>query len=330
MRFTAHQIKIKLREAIWCSFWVKFRAIVMARPGRFGAIVRGFHRYETWRLSKRVTALLGRRWRRSTKFLEIDLTYRCNMRCNDCNRSVTQAPENTQLDHADIQRHIQDWIARSYRWDRIRLLGGEPTLHPDFLRIVEDLKVYRREHAPKLIIEVISNGFGERVNKTLDQLTPDIRIVNTAKTSNTQPVHQTFNRAPCDFPEHQNSDFSNGCFVTELSGMGLTPSGYYHCAVAGGIDRIFDLKLGRDAVPEISDDMREDMQALCRFCGHFTAQMQEVPAEERLSPSWKDAYANWRTRRGMRLRGAEEEGVPLTGNPKPDRAGTQSNRIDSG
>jgi hypothetical protein len=286
-----------LREAIWCFFWIDFRAFVMHRDSALNTVVRGFHKYEIWRLSNTATAWLGKRWQRAPRLLEIDLTYKCNMRCNDCNRSVTQAPENAQITRARMAEHIASWIARDYRWDRVRLLGGEPTLHPDFLEIVEDLRAYRKEHAPRLKIEVITNGFGARVNAIIDTIPADIIVVNTRKTSNNQPVHQTFNRAPCDFTEHERSDFSNGCFVTEFSGTGLTPTGYYHCAVAGGIDRVFGLNIGRESLPDTEDEMRKEMEALCRYCGHFTAQMQAVPQSERMSVSWKNAYSAWRARR---------------------------------
>ena len=287
----------KLREAIWCYFWIDFRSVVLRKNSVLRYVARGFHRYEIWRLSKPVTAILGKRWKRSRQFLEIDLTYRCNMRCNDCNRSVTQAPENTQLSRKDIETYIQEWIAQDHQWERVRLLGGEPTLHREFLTIVDDLRAYRRAHAPKMVIEVISNGFGARVNAVLEQIPSDIKVVNTNKTSNIQPVHHTFNRAPCDFTEHDNSNFSNGCFVTEFSGTGLSPTGYYHCAVAGGIDRILGLNIGRKVLPTSDDEMRAEMEALCRYCGHFTAQMQEVPESEKMSESWKTAYADWRVRR---------------------------------
>lgn len=292
----ARQASVRLREGIWCFFWIDVRAFLLRRGEGLRFVANGLNRLETWRLSAPVTRVLGKRWRRSRRLLEIDITYRCNMRCNDCNRSVTQAPENLQLSREDIARHIQDWIGRGYVWDRVRLLGGEPTLHPDFLKIVDDLRAYRRAHAPDMVIEVISNGFGARVTEMLDRVPSDIDVVNTAKTSNHQPIHHTFNRAPCDFSEHAKSDFSNGCFVTEFSGTGLTPTGYYHCAVAGGIDRIFGLDIGRATVPELTDDMRQEMADLCKFCGHFTAELQAVPTAERMSPSWKAAYAAWRQR----------------------------------
>lgn len=304
----ARQTARRLREAVWCYFWIDVRAVLLRRGTSLGFVAVGMSRFEIWRLSSRVTRVLGKRWRRSRKLLEIDITYRCNMRCNDCNRSVTQAPENLQLSRNDIARHIQDWIATGYVWDRVRLLGGEPTLHPDFFGIVDDLRKYRQSHAPGMVIEVISNGFGARVTSILDRIPSDIEVINTQKTSNHQPIHHTFNRAPCDFSEHANSDFSNGCFVTEFSGTGLTPTGYYHCAVAGGIDRVFGFNVGRSGVPEVTDEMREEMAALCRYCGHFTAQLQAVPAAERMSPSWKEAYAAWRSR--LKTRGEDAKQKP--------------------
>ena len=42
--------------------------------------------------------------------------------------------------------------------------------------------------------------------------------------------------APKDDHRHIFSDFRNCCWITEECGLGLTPYGYYHCAIAGGID----------------------------------------------------------------------------------------------
>ncbi len=283
----------------------------MLAPGsrlRFiGPVLR---KYEVWRVSDRATALLGHRWTRSPRRIEIDLTYVCNMRCNDCNRSVTQAPSNMQLTKADIDTFISDSIVANAEWELVRLLGGEPTLHPEFFAILDALRAYRDAHRPELVIEVISNGHGPRVNAVLEKIPGDIKLTNTAKLSDDQPIHHAFNRAPCDRPEHAGSDFSNGCFVTEYSGTGLTPMGYYHCAVAGGIDRIFREGLGREALPASDDEMRAEMAALCRLCGHFTAQLEAVPDEERVSPTWKEAYAAWAERQKTGRTGISRERVP--------------------
>ena len=43
------------------------------------------------RIRRVVTAVLGPQYHRSRDLIEIDITYLCNLYCNNCNRSVTQA-----------------------------------------------------------------------------------------------------------------------------------------------------------------------------------------------------------------------------------------------
>jgi len=77
----------------------------------------------------------------------------------------------------------------------------------------------------------------------------------------------------------------------EDCGMGLTPSGYYMCAVAGGIDRVFRYDLGRKEVPDESDTLVDQMAAFCRLCGHFGVQWPTRRA--RISKTWRRAYEHW-------------------------------------
>lgn len=319
-----------LREAIWCYVWIELRARVLAPGSRLQFIGPILRKYEVWRVSHRATALLGHRWKRSPRRIEIDLTYVCNMRCNDCNRSVTQAPSNMQLTKADIDAFIRDSLSANAEWELVRLLGGEPTLHPEFFDILDALRAYRDAHLPDMVIEVISNGHGPRVNAVLEKIPADIKLTNTAKLSNDQPIHHAFNRAPCDRPEHAKSDFSNGCFVAEYSGTGLTPMGYYHCAVAGGIDRIFRQELGRDTLPASDDEMRAEMAELCRLCGHFTAQLEAVPDGERVSPTWKQAYAKWAARQKTGRTGISREKVPPGRVTRTARVATEQKRSSAG
>jgi hypothetical protein len=76
--------------------------------------------------------------------------------------------------------------------------------------------------------------------------------------------------------------------------LGLTPSGYYACAVAGAIDRVFGMKMGRTDIPAGDDYMRDQMNIFCRLCGHFG--FQWPTRRQKTSPSWKIAYRNFRNR----------------------------------
>ena len=71
-------------------------------------------------------------------------------------------------------------------------------------------------------------------------------------------------------------------------GIGLTPRGYYMCAVAGGIDRVFGFNRGRAHIPDDSDDMTDQMALFCRLCGHFG--FAWPTRKKKVSPTWKKAY----------------------------------------
>jgi sulfatase maturation enzyme AslB (radical SAM superfamily) len=252
-----------------------------------------------WRLlrvQRPVTRVLGPRYQRSRDRIELDITWACNLRCFNCNRSCEQAPTGEGMSLHDVDAFVAETVAAGKRWSRIRVLGGEPTLHPDFLAILDRLRAWRAEHAPDAVIEVVSNGHGEKVLAALARIPPDVRVENTAKLGPDQPF-QTFNVAPIDLPAYQNADFVNGCAVTSTCGIGRTAGGYYPCAVAGGIDRIVGLEMGRPTLPSDDDDMFDQLDAFCRRCGSFKRLVEEPVSVPVQSETWTEAYAAYDERR---------------------------------
>src|SRR5262249_10986164 len=162
--------------------------------------------------------LLGPRHRRHRRRLEIDVTWACNLDCDNCNRSCAQAPTAERMTLEQIRRFVAETIARGVSWERIRLLGGEPTLHPEFAAIVDVLRAYRDVHSPGRRLEVSTNGHGPRVRAALDRLPADVVVVDTAKQSRVQPRFKTFNVAPQDLPGYRRADFRNGCWIIEQCG----------------------------------------------------------------------------------------------------------------
>lgn len=250
------------------------------------------------RISRFATRLLGPQYRRSRDRIEIDITYLCNLHCLNCNRSVRQAREALHMPLDQVRRFVDESIERGKRWSRIRVLGGEPTLHPEFLAVVAELRRYRAWH-PACLVEVVTNGHGVRVQAQLQRLPPDVWVENSKKLGPVQTSFGPFNLAPADDDAYRHADFSNGCAIMRDCGMGLTPLGYYPCAVAGGIDRITGDGLGRALLPEDGDDMEDALRELCRLCGrfrdgHYVPKNLRPPLEqERISPTWQRLYAEW-------------------------------------
>jgi hypothetical protein len=243
-----------------------------------------------------VSRWLGPRYRRSRSLLEIDITWACNLRCNNCNRSCSQAPTGEGMTLAQIEHFVEECVAQGRRFERVRLLGGEPTLHPEFHAMLDVLRAWRDAHVPEMILEVTTNGHGAKVQASVARIPADVVVENTAKTTVEQPF-QSFNVAPVDLPAYRRADFRNGCAVTEVCGMGLTPHGFYACAVAGGIDRIVGLDMGRPTLPSPDDDMHDQLEAFCRRCGSFKRHHEEPVTAPVASPTWEEAYRSHRARR---------------------------------
>ena len=267
--------------------------------GRLGYALRA--RFRKLRVSRSVTRILGPQYRRSRDLIEIDITYLCNLHCLNCNRSVSQAPEGMHITVEQIQSFVDDSIARGHRWHRIRVLGGEPTLHPRFQEIIEALLRYC-EWKADCRIEVVTNGFGEKVQSVLKRLPQNIWIENSRKSGQIQEDFGPFNLAPCDDPAFSRADYRNGCAIMEECGMGLTPLGYYPCAIAGGIDRIAGWGIGKDTPPANDDDMLETVERACALCGRFRVghfipkNLRPVLRESMVSPAWIRLYAVWSQR----------------------------------
>ena len=181
-------------------------------------------------------------------------------------------------------------------------------MHPQFLEIMALLVEYRDGESPETVIEVNTNGFGRRVNQLLDRLPSGVVIKNSMKTSNVQPLFSTFNVSPRDVPDYDNADYSNGCWITERCGTGVTPYGYYPCAVAGGIDRIFGFDLGRKTLPKADDNMEAELRKFCSVCGHFKRRQEAMVDGPVMSTTWKQAYANAKAE-GPHLSRLPEAGV---------------------
>lgn len=246
------------------------------------------------RVNRWVTMVLGPQYRRSATRIEIDITYACNLSCNNCNRSVEQAPTGEHMSVEQIKYFIDESKVKGSRWHRIRLLGGEPTLHKHFFQILEILREYKRNFSPRTQIEVCTNGYGEKVEQILSKIPHDVNVVNSAKSGNIQPSFDPFNIAPKDVKEQRYSDFINGCWIAQNSGIGLGPSGYYPCAVAAAMDRVFGWNIGRQTLPNESDTMEDLLKICCQHCGHFDRRLHPPIFNKEQSQSWKGAYARYR------------------------------------
>lgn len=105
---------------------------------------------------------------REIAYLRLSLTDRCNLRCSYC-AAHAQAPSGAALTREEIRRLVTIFGRLGVR--RVRLTGGEPTLRPDLLEVVRDVRA-----APGIEeIALTTNGF------RLDELAAPLREAGVSR-----------------------------------------------------------------------------------------------------------------------------------------------------
>lgn len=251
---------------------------------------------------------------RSVRRIEVDITWACDASCLDCDRSCTQAPTQERMTIEQISRFVGEAIDRSIQYDRIFISGGEPTLHPDVLDILEIFSNYKFENSPATEILLYTNGLSPRATEVLKKRPPGILVENSMKSIPPYPRFHPFNLANGDRPEKKNKNWHAGCAHSDRWAMGLCRNGYYQCPIAGAIDRIVGFDIGRKELPDADDHMFDLMEKLCPYCGlqfpeyeaglnskqtgwtvpdtsRIVNDLTDKDVQDEISLLWKDAYS---------------------------------------
>lgn len=207
--------------------------------------------------------------------IELVITYSCNMRCHNCDAMVPQAISKEAMTVQQIEKFISESIQKNVQWRHIRILGGEPTLHKDIFKFLDLLLAYRDEYSPETRIQLVTNGHGKAVKERIAKIPSGVEIENSDKKSNLQPNFSPVNQAPIDMPEHNNSDFSKGCWIPSLCGITLDMHGYYPCSASAAIDRVFGFNRGKKELPTVKGSLEEVFKDFCKLCGHFYDKVNE-------------------------------------------------------
>lgn len=100
-------------------------------------------------------------------YIEIPVVAGCNLKCNNCSFFCNYIDENFYVDIEELRKDIKE-LSKKIDIKRIRILGGEPLLHPEVCNIL----VSAREIFPESEICIVTNGIllpqmGESFWKTL-------------------------------------------------------------------------------------------------------------------------------------------------------------------
>jgi len=197
----------------------------------------------------------------------IDITNICHNQCSNCTRLIGNYPKN-KLYSMDLDYFEKAIISVKDYPGIIGILGGEPTLHTEFIQIC---KIIRR-HLPKNKVFLctakkidLDFHYYHTIIHTFGKIFYDDKDNNSF---DHQPILiSSFELDPNIDPEN----IIRKCWNTETCGACITNRGAWFCEVAGSLSNLLDGPDGLDVIPGWwkldYSHFRNNMNWACKNCG---------------------------------------------------------------
>lgn len=219
--------------------------------------------------------------------IQLEITTACNLACPNCDRACGIAPSKERMSLDDVRRFAAECRELKKHWRRIDILGGEPTLHPDLLAILEECRPLADE------VRLTSNGTGDFVQRVLATVPAWVRVRNSAEEKH-EPNFEAYNLAPCD----QGIADAQACSIPWRCGLALTPAGYFLCGAGAAVARVFGKACGAKRLGDINvESLQAQRRTLCPLCGHSRSSAK-LTTQQEMSPSWEAAVKAYKERGG--------------------------------
>ena len=227
--------------------------------------------------------------------LKINITYRCDRGCTNCNRLTGLCPstKEQELTPGQIADMLADCVKYNKTWTRITLTGGEPTMHDGFEDIVDILMAYKKMINPELKATTYTYHHPKYYYKIENVIKkyPDFEIKDTRKDK--PRVHKiAYMKAPIDIDPKKYNDqhLYTGCNEgARLCGIGWDFSGYYVCPIMASISRVIKLDVAIKSIKDLTvKNLVKQYNPICKYCGCYAYYKAKVN-KDLISPTWAEA-----------------------------------------
>ena len=235
--------------------------------------------------------------------IQIDITNACTHECSNCTRFCGHHVKPFFMNFDTFKKAV-DSLADFP--NTVGMIGGEPTLHPEFERMVDYLKSTRLKESVKTAREPIANmqGYITRyfggeytgINTGLwSSLTSSyykhFESINDSFTRqllndhNNACMHQALlmSRKELGIPDEEWIKKRDACWVQNTWSATITPKGAFFCEVAGAFDMLFDGPGGWPVEPgwwrRKPEDFGEQLK-WCEICGGCLDVPKRLSSEE--------------------------------------------------
>ena len=222
------------------------------------------------------------------KTVELCLTYRCNLKCNNCSNLCTQAPINSDGDLrlCEIDFFLNDIEGKGV--EQITLHGGEPVLNPNIDIIVEKLCAFREKTGVRLWL--LSNNSNDRIRQKITSIHVkyNIPLGIATKDGNNLP-YIPVNESPSDLE----LDYTLGCFQTSDCGICFNYLGYFPCSPMAAAARVFGFA-GVQLIDHLDiETCNEFFNLHCKHCGFAIPDRRRV-TEQTSTETWIKNFNEYR------------------------------------
>lgn len=207
------------------------------------------------------------------EFIQIDITNACNMQCSNCTRFCGNHKKVFFMDFDTFKRAVDSMDG----FDGVTgIIGGEPTLHPEFERMAGYLRkkfgkpsgddallypqkdfihsIHQREFASGMLHErsdgshfIKKHGAGlwsnmSRTYRKYYEVIQDTFSVEYLNDHLNPSYHQPglFSRKDLNIPDNEWIELRDKCWIQNTWSATITPKGAFFCEIAGALDMLFN------------------------------------------------------------------------------------------
>ena len=245
---------------------------------------------------------------------EWHLTYACDLECGGCNRgSFLKKPHTPNMTLEDGREFIRQADALGWRPELVTLVGGEPTLHPDFQGFLKMLQAWPTS------VQLWSNAYRPQAQQLIELATRKGATVcrDTQKPGGSIAVSDITHEPGAPGRRPNGEWWSIDVFVSPddfglplrapcfqhssiICGISVDHEGYAPCALGGAIDALLGLGVRTKVLADLWDaeKMAAMTAALCKHCGQqkmeriegVIAQCDTSRFGTPMSPTWVKAF----------------------------------------
>ena len=191
--------------------------------------------------------------------VEINANFSCNLACKGCNRLCNLTQLDKPMSVEQIALFVKKLGEEGKRVSRIKLVGGEPTLHPQFMEICEVLSSGVQQ---ELIGKVVVNTNGVTQNQFVGKTLPTGVFWKCSPPRRKQ--HRPFLWSPKDLGLASHGP----CKMPKVCGYSLDVRGWLPCSAAIAIARLFNLEHLYKPLDGPLPTKIWGMDELCQDCIH--------------------------------------------------------------